>query len=205
MQIQSLMKEAMPDQSNPMVRYCIIILLGFIAVSCNPGVKGENGVIYKSAIQYNDYIVNRQTTIIRDVLDFSKTENLDSAEAKLKRFISKTGEIITEIEGMPAYRGDVALRDAAVRYFNFFKRVFQEDYTEYLRLRRRLEDTTTGEAEITKAQAGIQDIIAKVTKEEEGYDKDFHNAQEKYAQKNNMRLTENKIQKEIEKASDKRP
>lgn len=184
-----------------MVRFCIILLAGFISFSCNPGVKGENGVTYKSAIQYNDYIVNRQTTIIRDVLDFSKTNNLDSAESKLKRFISKTDDVIEEIRGMPPYRGDVALRDAAVRYFNFFKRVFEQDYTEYLRLRRKLEDPDEDATEIRKAQSDIQGIINKVTKEEEGYDKDFHNAQERYAQKNNMKLTENKIQKEIEKAS----
>jgi hypothetical protein len=166
-------------------------------------VKGKNGVTYKSAVEYNDYIVNRQTSLIRNILDFSRTAdvNLDSAEVKLRSFIKTADEIIKEVSGMPAYKGDTSLRDAAIRSFSFYKKVFEEDYAEYLRLRKKGEQLPLSETDaINETSAEINRIIQKVTREEENYDKAFHNAQQHYAEKNNMKLTENRIQKEIEKA-----
>ena len=66
----------------------VIAIAGFI--SCTESVKGKNGVTYKTAVQYNDYIVNRQTTLIKFILDFSKMadSNLDSAGMMLKRYAS---------------------------------------------------------------------------------------------------------------------
>jgi len=202
MPIPSPMNQAIPKILNMFRSVISLLVFSIFVISCNPGVKGKNGVTYKSAVQYNDYIVNRQTILIHDVREFSKAGdgNLDSAEAKLEKLIKTAAVITGEVEGMPAYRGDTTLRDAAVRYFSFFKRVFEQDYTAYLQLRKKGNSLANTDAEeLRKTANEISAIISKVTKEEEGYDKDFHNAQQRYAEKNNMKLTENKIQREMEK------
>lgn len=173
-------------------------------ISCNPGVEGKNGVTYKSAVAYNDYILNRQAIIISAVLDFGKTtkKNLDSAEVKRKEFSTTSNLIISEVEGMPAYRGDSSFRNAAVRYFSFFKRLFEQDYKEYLRLLEKGKNLASADVdEIYKTSAEMKAIMSKTTREEESYDKDFRNAQQRFADENNMKLTENKIQREIEKSN----
>lgn len=173
----------------------IFFILAFSIIACNQPVKGRNGVVYKTAAQYNDYIVGRQTKLMEHVLDFAKAaaNDLDSAEKMLARYTSETSTTIEEIKGMPAYKGDTSLRDAAVRSFSFYKNVFQNDYTRIIEIRKKGDAMTNEEVE------EMQRIVEKITREEEGFDKSFHNAQQRFADKNNMRLGENEMQKKFEK------
>jgi hypothetical protein len=171
----------------------IILFLGMIA--CNQPSVGRNGVAFKSAVQYNDYIVNRQAKHIQNVLDFAKAagKDLDSAEKMLDKFSGETATIIEELSGMPAYKGDSSLRDAAVSIFNFYKKVFQIDYPRIIRIRKKGDEMTNEELKEMK------DIVGRITRDEEGYDKSFHNTQKDFADKNNIKVTENEMQKKFEK------
>ena len=173
----------------------IVILLTFSLGACNQPAKGKNGVTYKSAVQYNDYIVSRQAKLMQKVLDFAKaTEiNLDSAEKMLERFTGETAIAVEEIKGMPPFKGDSSLRDAAVRSFGFYKNVFQNDYFRIISIRKKGEEITTED------QDEMKRIVDKITREEEGFDKSFHNAQKNFADKNHMKLMENDMQKKFDK------
>ena len=176
----------------------IFVILVFGMIACNQAPMGRNGVAFKSAVQYNDYIVNRQAKHIQNVLDFSKAagKNLDSAEKMLDKFTGETAIFVEELKDMPAYKGDSSLRDAAVRIFNFYKKVFQIDYPRIIQIRKKGDEMTNEELEEMK------DIVGKITRDEEGYDKSFHNIQKNFADKNNIKLTENKMQKKFEKEID---
>lgn len=176
-----------------MKKNLLLFVLVIAIVACNKPVKGPNGVTYKSAVQYNDYIVGRQSTLIKNVLKFGEVAqtSLDSAGLMLDGFIKDTDKMIDEIKGMPAWKGDTTLRNAAVRSFSFYKRVFEKDYRRILELRK---DETAGEEAITE----INNIVDNISKEEEQYDKTFHNAQRDFATKNKMKLVENELQKKID-------
>lgn len=176
-------------------QFFVVLLASLVIISCGESAKGKNGITYKSAVQYNDYIVNRQTTLIKNVMEFSKTAdiNIDSAEAKLKTYVKEAEVMIEELKGMPPYKGDSSLRDAAISSFQFYKKVFEKDYMDILQIRRKGYDITEEDA------ANANSIIERISKEEEGYDKRFHEAQRNYADKNNMKLTDNKMQKELDK------
>ena len=173
----------------------VLILLA----SCNQPVKGKNGIQYKSASQYNDYIVSRQSVVMKNVMDFvtvSET-SLDSAEKMLDRYILQLTDIIREVKGMPAYKGDSTLRDAAASTFNFYKRIFGNEYKQLINIRK------NGGAFTEEGVAEMNRIVDKITREEEQYDKAFHNAQADFAEKNNMKLTDNELQKKIDKLNEK--
>jgi hypothetical protein len=176
----------------------LFVTLVFGISACNKPLKGKNGVTYKSAVQYNDYIVSRQTKLMQNILNFSKAAeiDLDSAEKMLARYVTETAANVEEIKGMPAYKGDSSLRDAAVRSFGFYKKVFGDDYSRIIQIRKKGEDITS--EDITE----MSDIVEKITKEEEGYDKAFHNAQKNFADKNKMKLMENEMQKKFDKEID---
>jgi len=176
----------------------IIIVLVCSIISCNQPVKGRNGITYKSAVQYNDYIVSRQSRLMQNVLNFSKAAeiNLDSAEKILHKHASETAKMVEEIKGMPAYKGDTSLRDAAARSFNFYKNVFQNDYTGIITIRKKGDEMTSEDIE------EMQNIVKKITREEEGFDKSFHNAQKNFADKNSIKLIENEMQKRFKKEID---
>jgi hypothetical protein len=179
------------------MRYVSIVIIVLVCsfIACNQPVKGRNGVSYKSAVQYNDYIVSRQTTLMQHVLDFAKAAetNLDSAERMLTKYTDETAKTVEEIKGMPAYKGDTSFREAAARSFNFYKDVFQNDYTRIIHIRKKGDKMTNEDIEEMKK------IVEKITRVEEGVDKSFHNAQKNFADKNNIKLMENEMQKKIEK------
>jgi hypothetical protein len=162
-------------------------------LACKQSVKGTNGVTYKSPVQYNDYIVGRQTTLMKNIVDFSKASevNLDSAGKMLDSYVIETSNMINEIKGMPPYNGDSSLRDAAVRTFSFYKKVFEDDYKQIIRL------NIDGESNTEEGTEKIKKIIEDISKEEEKLDKAFHNAQREFANKNNMKLMENTMQKKV--------
>ncbi|MEQ1675670.1 MAG: hypothetical protein ABL876_03140 [Chitinophagaceae bacterium] len=178
------------------MRYLLlsVVLLTALA-SCNKPVKGRNGVTYKNAVQYNDYIVGRQAILMKKVLEFGRAAdvNLDSAEQMLDKFSDETDEMIVDLKGMPPFKKDSALRDAAVRTFTFYKKVFSTDYKELLQVRNKPGiDVATAEQEVNA-------ITVRLSKEEEGYINGLHKAQRAFADKNHMKLTENKMDKEFEK------
>lgn len=176
----------------------ILVILVFGMVACNQAPRGKNGVVYKSAGQYNDYIVNRQAKHMQNVLYLIKAAeiNLDSAEKMLDKFSDETGIFIEEIKGMPAYKGDSTLRNAGVAIFNFYKKVFQIEYRRIIEIRKKGNEMTNDDMEEMK------DIVGRLSREEKDYDKSFHDTQENFADKNNIRLTENEMQKKFKKEID---
>lgn len=176
-------------------------LLGILLfVSCkNDPPKGANGVVYKSPVQYNDYIVSRQTTIMKNIMKFAEVaqSDLDSADHLLDKYVMETGRMITEIKGMPPYKGDSSLRDAATGIFGFYRNIFDKDYRDIIHLRNEQDGTSSD------IEDRISAIVKKIEDEEKGHDDRFQRAQQNFARKNNMKLMENKMQKEFdEKMSD---
>ncbi|HUR66567.1 MAG TPA: hypothetical protein VMZ03_09460 [Chitinophagaceae bacterium] len=172
----------------------IIPVLMLLLVACqSESPKGANGVVYKSAVEYNDYIVNRQTTLMKNILAFVDVAQADpdSAEKMLDKYVKETGVMITEIKGMPAYKGDSALRNAAANTFGFYRKLFDKEYRNILHLRSEGGVSADVEERIEAIVKGIED-------EEKGFDDRFQDAQRSFARKNKMKLVENEMQKKLE-------
>lgn len=175
------------------ILFASIVICGFIA--CKQSVKGSNGVTYKSPVDYNNYIVTRQASLIKNILSFTEIAqtNLDSAGQLLGLYENQTETMINEIKGMPPYKGDSSLRETALKSFRFYKKVFSDDYKRLIEIRKQGgEQTEEGVAEMNQ-------IVEKLSKEEEQLDKAFHNAQQNFADKNKMKLDANEMQKKIDK------
>jgi len=170
------------------------LLLLFLLPGCAQVAKGKNGKEYKTAVVYNDAIVNHQSRIMKDILNFvdASKVSLDSADRLLDVYTGELNTVIEDIKGMPAFRGDSALRDAAVQSFGFYKRIMTGEYKELIRLRKE------GAGETDEGVAQMNAIVEKISKEEEGFDKNFHSAQLAFAKKNNITLTENDMHKKID-------
>lgn len=167
----------------------LIVAVGFIA--CNSPEKGENGVTYKTPVQYNDYIIERQTKLLEKIMKFAdaaKTD-LDGASKMLDEYAQDASVMIKEIKGMPAFRKDTAFRHAAVNSFTFYKKAFSEYYKDIIRIRQEAADD--GEEQLDR-------VLEKLTAEEKKVDYAFSLAQQSFAAKNKMKLQENKMQKDID-------
>jgi len=167
--------------------------------NCTQPVRGKNGVVYRSASEYNDYIVSRQSTVMQQVLDFVAVSerDLDSADKMLDGYVLQLDRIISEIHAMPAYRGDSALRNAAVRTFEFYRRIFGNEYKRIIAIRRE------GGSFTAEGMEEMERIVQEIERTEEKFDKAFHDAQLNFARRNNMQLKENEMQKEIDRLDKK--
>jgi hypothetical protein len=173
----------------------VLSLTIFSFSSCDNGVKGENGVIYKSALQYSDYIVERQTSIAKNIIEYAKAIdiNLDSASRVLDKTIAKTDISINELKRMPPYNGDRSFRDAAIDLFEFYKKIFSTDYRRIIEIRKKNDAITESD------KAEVKEIVNSLSKEERRFDSTMHIAQENFGLKNKLTLKENDLQKSINK------
>ena len=79
----------------------LFVVVGFMA--CNSPEKGANGVTYKTPVEYNDYIIGKQTILLERIMKFADAAkvNLDSADKLLDKYSAEAAIMIKDIKGMP--------------------------------------------------------------------------------------------------------
>lgn len=172
----------------------LLLLLPFF-YACKDPLRARDGTIFKSPADYNEYIISRQTKIIRNIIELGKRieVNPDTAYTLLDQYSAQTDSVIEDIKGMPPFRSDSAFRDAAIRSFTFYKTLFNEHYRTILKLRMGGGDNTE------EGVNGWMEVMEKIKREEESLDKQLHNAQNDFAKKYDMKMRPSAIQKELKK------
>jgi hypothetical protein len=181
------------------MKYLLSLLIATsLFVACKQGVKGKDGKVYKNAIEYNDFIVNRQMIVLKDMMSIADItdDKLDWALSVMSKSADTLDVLIKDVKNMPPFGKDSALRDAAADLFTFYQRIFKDDYRELFEIRK------NGGMETEEGIARMNEIVDKVSKEEDGLDAKFEAAQNAFAKSNGMRLEENSMQKKIDKMGD---
>lgn len=176
-------------------RSVTLLLLVFLLQACKEPLKAKDGTIFRTPADYNEYIISRQTKVIRNVMDlFKRMETSpDTALSLLDKYSKVTDTAISDIQGMPPFRTDSAFRDAAIQSFIFYKSLFNNYYRKALL--QRTDENTGDEAEVRERL----NVMEKIRREEEQLDKKLHQAQNEFARKYDMKMRPSDIQKEIEK------
>jgi hypothetical protein len=166
------------------MKWMLTVILAVALAACDQPVKGRNGEIYRSATDYNNYIIERQKEISVYIISFYKqvNKNTDSAGIILAKGLAYTKLSLNEIKNMPAYKGDSAFRHSAINSFDFYKRLFENDYLAILALHSKEREIGENDPQAE------QKILDKIIKDEDQIDKDLHNRQRDFAEKNHMKL-----------------
>lgn len=170
-------------------------------ISCkNSTVKGTNGVTYTNPSQYNDYIVTKQTEVMKNIMAFGQQVGTAPGEVltKLPGYASEAEAAIKDIKGMPAYNDNTQMRDAAVDLFSFYADIFKNEYRQMAELAQSLSNTPATPEQTQE----IQKLVDQVASKESVLDRNFQKAQKDFAKKNNLVIQENEMQKEIDKLND---
>ena len=175
---------------NFIARFGVFLL--FFCLS-TPGIQAQ--ITFSDPISYNDYIVDNQDKIGVELLNFMALFTDGAAEA---RFIEVHKGVINTIDGaikdtkaMPAYEGNLRLKDASVALFVFYKSVVEKEYKE-------LMDIYIAGDFNEETSKKMDNLIGSITSREENYDKEFAEAQAEFAKKYKFSLEENDLQKEFE-------
>jgi hypothetical protein len=140
--------------------------------------------VYTDAISYNAAIVGIQTKIMTEVL------KLDGSVANMRKqlgVIQEETKIALTTTNKIYYSGDTDenLKKAVLKLFNFYDKIFTEDYVAVLDLR----DITDNEEDFDIANAAyleMNEIVEKFSAEEYILDDEFEAAQKRFASENGI-------------------
>lgn len=158
------------------------------------------GQQFKEANAYNDYIVDLQNQIGERMLAFNEAVSMsdatrESVQPDYDTLLLVTKNCIAKLKKLPAYEGNVSLRNTAQQLFEFYQKTIEQDYKEMVDL---IFGSTLDEA----ALARLTVIMEKITADEKVYDENFAKEQQAFATKYNFELIDNTIQEEIDGLDD---
>ncbi|HBS86501.1 MAG: hypothetical protein A2W91_19990 [Bacteroidetes bacterium GWF2_38_335] len=175
----------------------LVSLVSFYSCDDKGDTKETEESQFASPIEYNDFIVGEQEKLMSIIIELNAAFNTGD-EATLRDLLSQlqkqSDESLKAIQGVKDYDGDTKLRDAAEDLFKFYKDLFNKEYPMMIDL---YLDTTNYEENESK----LLEIRDGIVERESKLDEAFYNAQQEFATKHQMTLTENPKAKEFEDAT----
>lgn len=166
----------------------LTVLSMVVALGCSGGEAG-------GAIVYNDSIINHQNKVVNKMMALVETfGRKDHAEmtGKLGELNEALDKSITAVKAMEGYKGDTSLRDAIAELMEFYKDIFSNEYKEMIDI---IGSTTPlGPDDVTR----MQTIQKEVAVREKVLDDNLARVQREFAQKYNIQIKKNELQKEID-------
>ena len=167
----------------------LVYLLFIVAVAAKTGCEKK-----LTATEYNNKIIDEQGKVLDLVLDF--TAKVDESDMKGARLLlEKTGvqcdSSIKTIEAMGPFDDDASFKDAAIDLFKFYKRAFATDYKELLDIIEKEEPTM-------EDLDRVNVIVKKVSDEEMVLDDKVQKVQKEFADKHDVKITDNSMQEKID-------
>jgi predicted amino acid-binding ACT domain protein len=168
----------------------------FVVIAAGCDFSGSvNGVSGADAIEYNERIVNIQSTVIEAMLAMAasfQTTQAASMQRELGKLQRVTDKALVDVAKITPLEGDEGLLKSGTALFKFYKRLAHGEFVTFVKILSKPAPTTEDIAQIER-------ITANIDSEETKLDADFSAAQSRFAKKHNMPLVENKLQKEIDK------
>jgi hypothetical protein len=141
---------------------------------------------FKTAVEYNDYIIALQVKVGESIGNFNKavdSGSLSYANAMRERIVKVAEEALVRLRKMPAYNGNSSLKAATIPLFEFYKSCAENEYKEMITL-------VLGGGKIDDAvMERINKLVTQVTERENVLDQKFGAEQKKFAKDNNFTLS----------------
>lgn len=171
------------------------LFFSFLFVSLSGIVFSQNP---KTAIDYNDYVVDLQSRIIAKMIEFnlhvsSEEATQNSAKIYFEDMLKTTKASISELEKLQAWEKDSDLKMAAMTLFRFYEKTIDQDYRRIIQI---IYDPI-GMTEETQVE--FDEILTRITDDEAKIDEQFQTEQTKFAKKNGFMLIDNELQEEVDK------
>ncbi|MDX2190260.1 MAG: hypothetical protein SFY32_10375 [Bacteroidota bacterium] len=164
-----------------MFRFLILIvnsLACFVAFSQNP-----------KAIKYNDKIIDMQHRHIEKMAKFAGSisntnpDKLNKAKDELEASLEKAYQ---QIEKMPDFEGDDALKNAALDWFKLSKKIIEDDFEILIPLLRKKEKDALDRVK-------IKETVERLIVEEDAIITNFEKAQQSFVERHGLDLVERPV------------
>jgi hypothetical protein len=141
---------------------------------------------FKSAVEYNNYIIALQSKVGESVGNFIKSfesRDLSLTNSMRENIVGAAEEGIVKLKSLPAYKGNSNFKNASIRLFEFYKICGETEYKELVSL-------TLGDKQKKEgATERVNQLVTDVTKKEKNLDDQFLSEQKKFAKDNDFDLS----------------
>ncbi len=167
--------------------------IGLICLSASVVSEAQS---FKTATEYNDFIVAKQHKIINTNIEYiSKlvhADDFETIENHRKEVIKKLEQTIAEMQALPPYKKNTAFRDETTKAFEVYLAAFSQEFATVNLNKMDSEESFENMEALFKAQDAAEAKLSTAGLKVE-------KAQSNFAKKNNMRLelSENSAAKDM--------
>lgn len=147
---------------------------------------------FKSAADYNDYIIIEQTVIGKKLETFNQalaSEDFKTAKKQHGELVTQISTSIQKINALPDYKGNSEFKKAAFELFTFYKMIIENDYVKIMEIAEK-------EGINNKTFPKINNIFVSIQRDETVMYGLFNQAQTSFSKQFNMKISENELEKE---------
>ncbi len=150
----------------------------------------------KSAVEYNDLIVDEQNKIGQRIIDFTyAVEAGEEMDLPLKLILEQIDVSIEAVEKVKPWEDGAALKSSALSLFKFYKSIVAIEYSEMVSI---LKKENIEDSDVARLDA----LIASITERQAKLDGDFSYQQEAFAKRWNIELAPSELQDELDGISE---
>ena len=167
------------------MRFLLLIALPLVLfASCElTEARGAHGRIFKTALSYNDYIIDVQKDIVNHYALYADVveEDRDSAYQLLQEGEQRCAKFLSELSLLTDFRGDSSFKNAVIALLTFYQKGFHNEY-------RTLNELSLKEDLSAEEWSQLSQLSEQLADEETELTKRVVNAQDDFARKFNLRL-----------------
>src|ERR1043165_1732867 len=161
-----------------------IFICLFLVITCSLYISAQD---FTNPGEYLDYIGKKNNELSVKYLSYLSASSHGKSARKVDKRRTEVINMITDtrfnIQGMPPFKGDRSFRDSTVSYLKLLYIVFNEDYAKIVDMEEIAEQSYDGMEAYMLAQAKAEEKLKAAAERQ-------HEAQKKFAAKNNINLIE---------------
>jgi len=142
--------------------------------------------VFKTPVEYNDYIIGEQQKIGQKLQEFSasiSTKSKSKMNQALEDVRKQINESLEKLKAIADYEGNWEFRNAAIILFEFYGVISNNQYQELIEI-------VVKEKYSNVDQERIKYLLENVSKQEATHDKRFMEAQQEFAKQFNVKIRE---------------
>ncbi len=168
------------------MKFFFLLFISVLFLACS------SDEVTKRAIAYNDAIVTEQNNIVARIVDMSNAlSNPNLSEMYRIKIIDQCDKSIGLVSKMESFEGDLAMRDAALDLFRFYREIAANDFKVILEIYALPE---LGESDYRR----LYELEEEISMREELFDLGLKKAQKGFSDKYNLTLQRNEQQDLVE-------
>ncbi len=146
----------------------------------------------KDAVKYNDKIVNLQEKVVKAMMAIFETEDDAEIARRHAHAIATVEDAVKTLKAMKPYKDNTQLRDTAVKVFEFYESICQNEYREMIEIKKK------GGEPSPEDQARMEQLLTGIEDRESALDAEMSAVQREFASKHGCELVQSNWEQEMQ-------